>query len=69
MQTQCLWIQKSRILNDQGDFDEAKAEKNIKNGLGELDDPYVDAAKAEEDEVAIARQADVVVLFVGETKV
>ncbi len=36
MQTQCLWIQKSQILNDQGDFDEVKAEKNIKNGLGEL---------------------------------
>ncbi|HEY6062746.1 MAG TPA: glycoside hydrolase family 3 N-terminal domain-containing protein, partial [Chitinophagaceae bacterium] len=36
MQTQCLWIQKSRILNDQGDFDEVKAEQSIKNGLGEL---------------------------------
>lgn len=36
MQTQCLWIQKSLILNNNGDFDEAKAEKNIKNGLGEL---------------------------------
>lgn len=36
MQTQCLWIQKSRILDDHGDFDEAKAEKAIKNGLGEL---------------------------------
>jgi beta-glucosidase len=36
MQTQCLWIQKSQILDNKGDFDEAKAEKNIKNGLGEL---------------------------------
>jgi beta-glucosidase-like glycosyl hydrolase len=36
MQTQCLWIQKSRILNDNGDFDEAKAEIVLKNGLGEL---------------------------------
>jgi beta-glucosidase len=36
MQTQCLWIQKSTILNSNGDFDEAKAEKAVKNGLGEL---------------------------------
>ena len=36
MQTQCLWIQKSQILTSNGDFDEAKAEKNVKNGLGEL---------------------------------
>jgi beta-glucosidase len=36
MQTQCLWIQKSRILNDQGDFDEVKAATALKNGLGEL---------------------------------
>ncbi len=36
MQTQCLWIQKSRILDNNGDFDETKAEKAIKNGLGEL---------------------------------
>jgi len=36
MQTQCLWIQKSTILNNGGDFDETKAEKAIKNGLGEL---------------------------------
>ena len=36
MQTQCLWIQKSRILNAQGDFDEAKAKDALKNGLGEL---------------------------------
>src|ERR1700741_5245143 len=36
MQTQCLWIQKSRILNNQGDFDEAKAKDVLKNGLGEL---------------------------------
>ncbi len=36
MQTQCLWIQKSTILNNNGDFDEAKAQVAIKNGLGEL---------------------------------
>jgi beta-glucosidase len=36
MQTQCLWIRKSTILNNNGDFDEAKAEKAVKNGLGEL---------------------------------
>ncbi|HMU08428.1 MAG TPA: glycoside hydrolase family 3 N-terminal domain-containing protein [Ferruginibacter sp.] len=36
MQTQCLWIQKSRILNATGDFDEAKAKEALKNGLGEL---------------------------------
>jgi beta-glucosidase len=36
MQTQCLWIQKSLILDDKGDFDEAKAAKAVKNGLGEL---------------------------------
>ncbi|MEO7563029.1 MAG: glycoside hydrolase family 3 N-terminal domain-containing protein [Ferruginibacter sp.] len=36
MQTQCLWIRKSQIFNSSGDFDEAKAEKNVKNGLGEL---------------------------------
>ncbi len=36
MQTQCLWTQKSLILNDQGDFDEAKATSILKNGLGEL---------------------------------
>ena len=36
MQTQCLWIQKSTILNSNGDFDETKAEKAVKNGLGEL---------------------------------
>ena len=36
MQTQCFWIQKSQILNSNGDFNEAKAEKNVKNGLGEL---------------------------------
>src|SRR5215510_7914853 len=36
MQTQCLWIQKSSILNSNGDFDEAKAEKAVKDGLGEL---------------------------------
>lgn len=36
MQTHCLWIQKSRILNDQGDFDETKAADALKYGLGEL---------------------------------
>ncbi|HEY2720380.1 MAG TPA: glycoside hydrolase family 3 N-terminal domain-containing protein [Chitinophagaceae bacterium] len=36
MQTQCLWIQKSQILDANGEFDEAKAEKNVRNGLGEL---------------------------------
>ncbi len=36
MQTQCLWIQKSRILNDQGEFDEIKAKEALKHGLGEL---------------------------------
>jgi beta-glucosidase len=36
MQTQCLWIQKSRILNDQGGFDSTKAKAALKNGLGEL---------------------------------
>lgn len=36
MQTQCLWIQKSKILNAQGDFDETKAASVLKNGLGEL---------------------------------
>lgn len=36
MQTQCLWIQKSRILNAAGDFEEAKAKEALKNGLGEL---------------------------------
>ncbi len=36
MQLQCLWIQKSTILDANGQFDSAKAEKAIKNGLGEL---------------------------------
>ncbi len=36
MQTQCLWIQKSKILNAAGDFDETKAASVLKNGLGEL---------------------------------
>ena len=36
MQLQCLWIQKSTILNASGDFDEAKAATALKNGLGEL---------------------------------
>lgn len=36
MQTQCLWIQKSRIFNGEGDFDSIKAKDVLKNGLGEL---------------------------------
>lgn len=36
VQTQCLWIQKSTIFDSSGDFSEAKAEKAVKNGLGEL---------------------------------
>lgn len=36
MQTQCLWIQKSTILNSSGDFDSAKAKNVLKNGLGQL---------------------------------
>ncbi len=36
MQMQCLWIRKSKILNNNGDFDEAKAKDVLKNGLGEL---------------------------------
>lgn len=36
VQTQCLWIQKSEILNSHGDFDEIKAAKNVPYGLGEL---------------------------------
>src|SRR5215210_1852121 len=36
MQLQCLWIQKSTILTANGDFDPAKAETALKNGLGEL---------------------------------
>ncbi|MEO7984754.1 MAG: glycoside hydrolase family 3 N-terminal domain-containing protein, partial [Bacteroidota bacterium] len=36
MQTQCLWIQKSRLLDATGDFDETKAKESLKNGLGEL---------------------------------
>ena len=36
MQTQCLWTQKSGILNAAGDFDEAKAASVLKNGLGEI---------------------------------
>ncbi len=35
-QTQCLWIQKSRILNGQGEFDSLKATTALVNGLGEL---------------------------------
>ena len=30
MQTQCLWIQKSAILNKDGDFDETKAASVLK---------------------------------------
>jgi len=36
MQTQCLWGQKSLLLNSKREFDEAKASQNLKNGLGEL---------------------------------
>jgi len=36
MQTQCLWIQKSTILDKNGDFDATKAAEVLKNGLGEL---------------------------------
>jgi beta-glucosidase len=36
MQTQCLWIKKSLILNDAGDFDSVKSKDALKNGLGEL---------------------------------
>ena len=36
MQTQCLWIQKSTILDNSGNFDPIKAEQPLKNGLGEL---------------------------------
>ncbi|MBK5272413.1 MAG: glycoside hydrolase family 3 protein, partial [Bacteroidia bacterium] len=36
MQTQCFWGQKSLILNDKREFDEAKAANVLKNGLGEL---------------------------------
>ena len=36
MQTQCLWGEKSKILNASGDFDEQKAAAVLKNGLGEL---------------------------------
>src|SRR5215213_588178 len=36
MQTQCLWIQKSTILDNNGNFDPVKAEQALKNGLGEL---------------------------------
>jgi beta-glucosidase len=35
-QTQCLWIQKSTILNASGGFDSVKAKTALKNGLGEL---------------------------------
>jgi beta-glucosidase len=36
MQLQCFWIQKAKLVNDKGVFDEAKAKDVIKNGLGEL---------------------------------
>src|SRR5258708_39058852 len=36
MQTQCLWGEKTKILNASGDFDEQKAAAVLKNGLGEL---------------------------------
>ncbi len=35
-QTQCLWIQKSTILDAKGDFDPAKAKEALKYGMGEL---------------------------------
>ena len=35
-QTHCLWIQKSTILDKNGDFDSLKAATALKNGLGEL---------------------------------
>lgn len=36
MQTNCLWIQKFTVLDNSGDFDEAKAIPVLKNGLGEF---------------------------------
>jgi beta-glucosidase len=36
MQTQCFWQQKSTIFDSNGDFDPAKAEKVLNNGLGEF---------------------------------
>ena len=36
MQTHCFWIQKSKVFNTNGDFDEAKAAVVLKNGLGEF---------------------------------
>ncbi|MFL5808900.1 MAG: glycoside hydrolase family 3 N-terminal domain-containing protein [Flavisolibacter sp.] len=36
MQLQCLWIQKSTILDNNGKFDPVKAQQALKNGLGEL---------------------------------
>ncbi|MEO8110733.1 MAG: glycoside hydrolase family 3 N-terminal domain-containing protein [Ginsengibacter sp.] len=35
MQLQCIWQQKSTFMSN-GDFDETKAEKILKNGLGEI---------------------------------
>jgi beta-glucosidase len=36
MQLQCIWIQKSKIYNDAGEFDETKASTFLKNGLGAI---------------------------------
>ncbi len=36
MQLQCLWQQKTKIFDENGNFDEAKAAAILKNGLGEL---------------------------------
>jgi beta-glucosidase len=36
MQLQCLWIQKTKILNASGQFDSAKAKAYLKNGLGQI---------------------------------
>src|SRR6476469_1168357 len=36
MQTQCIWSQKSLLLNNQGQFDSAKATSNFGHGLGEI---------------------------------
>ena len=35
MQLQCIWQQKSSFMTN-GEFDEAKAQKILKNGLGEI---------------------------------
>ena len=36
MQLQCFWSQKSTVIDKNGVFDPAKAEKVLKNGLGEF---------------------------------